>query len=139
MADRREQLLRQTRPPLAVGIAVATGGVAAATALVFGLREIAPVLSLGVVYLLVVLTVSAYWGLWLGLATAVASALAYNFFHIPPTGQFTIARSGNWVGLAAFFVIAAAVSAVSELARDRAAEAQQRREEADLAAVAARA
>jgi two-component system sensor histidine kinase KdpD len=64
MADRREPLLlRQDRPPLAVGVAVAVGGVAAATALIFALREVAPVLSLGVVYLLVVLAVSSWWGL----------------------------------------------------------------------------
>jgi two-component system sensor histidine kinase KdpD len=139
-ASRREPLLlRESRPPLAAGIAAAVLGVAGATALLFGLREIAPVLSLGVVYLLVVLVVSAYWGLWLGIVTSLLSALAYNFFHIPPTGRFTIATGENWVGLLAFLAVAAAASAVAELARERAVEATQRREEADLAAAAARA
>jgi two-component system sensor histidine kinase KdpD len=137
---RREPLLlRESRPPLAIGVAAAVLGVAGATALLFGLREIAPVLSLGVVYLLVVLVVSAYWGLWLGIATSLLSAVAYNFFHIPPTGRFTIATGENWVGLLAFLAVAAAASAVAELARERAVEATQRREEADLAAAAARA
>jgi two-component system sensor histidine kinase KdpD len=140
MPDRGEALLlRQTRPPMAAGVAAALAGVAVATGLIFALREVAPVLSLGVVYLLVVLVVSAYWGLWLGLATSVLSALAFNFFHIPPTGQLTVAEPENWVALAAFFVIAAASSAVAEFARGRAAEAHQRREEADLVADAARA
>jgi two-component system sensor histidine kinase KdpD len=140
MADRRDPfLLRQSRPPLAAGAAVAVLGIAAATGAIFGLRAVAPVLSLGVVYLLVVLVVSAYWGLWPGLATSLLSALAFNFFHIPPTGRFTIAQSGDWVGLAAFFIIATATSAMSEIARERATEARQRREEADLAAAAARA
>jgi two-component system sensor histidine kinase KdpD len=139
-APRREPLLlRESRPPLAAGIAAAVLGVIGATALLFGLREIAPVLSLGVVYLLVVLVVSAYWGLWLGIVTSLLSALAYNFFHIPPTGRFTIATGENWVGLLAFLAVAAAASAVAELARERAVEATQRREEADLAAAAARA
>jgi two-component system sensor histidine kinase KdpD len=124
---------------VAAGIAAAVLGVTVATGLIFGLREIAPVLSLGVVYVLVVLVVSTYWGLPLGIATAVLSALAFNFFHIPPTGRFTIARNENWVGLLAFLAVAAAASAVAELARDRAAEAQERRGEADLAAAAARA
>ena len=31
-------------------------------------------------------------GRWLGIATAVASALAFDFFHIQPTGRFTIGR-----------------------------------------------
>ena len=35
--------------------------------LIYGLREFAPVVSTGVVYLLAVLLVSTYWGLWLGL------------------------------------------------------------------------
>ena len=138
MADRREQLLSARRLPLATGLAVAVAGTAAATAAIFALREIAPVLSLGVVYLLVVLAVSAGWGVWLGLATSVACALVFNFFHIPPTGRFTIAKAENWVALGAFFVTAVAVSAISQVARERAVEAQQRREEADLAATAAR-
>jgi two-component system sensor histidine kinase KdpD len=139
MPDRGEALLlRQTRPPMAAGVVVALAGVALATGLIFVLREIAPVLSLGVVYLLVVLVVSAYWGLWLGLATSVLSALAFNFFHIPPTGQLTIADPENWVALAAFVVIAAAASAVADVARERAVEARQRRDEADLVADAAR-
>jgi two-component system sensor histidine kinase KdpD len=132
-------LLGASRPPLLAGVVVAVLGVAGATALLFGLREIAPVLSLGVVYLLVVLVVSAYWGVALGIVTSLLSALAYNFFHIPPTGRFTIATGENWVGLLAFLAVAAAASAVAELARERAVEATQRREEADLAAAAARA
>jgi two-component system sensor histidine kinase KdpD len=118
--------------------AAAVAGIALATAVVFGLRELAPVLSLGVVYLLVVLVVATVWGFWAGIGTAVVSALAYNFFHIPPTGRFTIASSRNLVGLLAFIGVAAAASAVAELARRRAIEATQRREEADLAAAAAR-
>lgn len=138
--NRRDSLLlRETRPPMLAGVAAAVGGVAAATAVVYALREVAPVLSLGVVYLLVVLVVSTYWGLWLGIATSLLGALAYNFFHIPPTGRFTIATSQNWVGLVAFLVVAAAASAVAEVARERAVEATQRREEADLSAAAARA
>jgi two-component system sensor histidine kinase KdpD len=131
-------LLTETRPLRTAGVAVAVAGVAAATGAIFGLREIAPVLSLGVVYLLVVLAVSVYWGLALGLATSLASAVAFNFFHIPPTGHLTIASSQHWVALIAFLVVAAAASGIAELARRRAAEAQQRRDEADLAAEAAR-
>ncbi|MGB0093752.1 MAG: DUF4118 domain-containing protein [Solirubrobacteraceae bacterium] len=78
--------------------------------------------------------ISAYWGLRLGLLTALASATAFNFFHIPPVGQFTIADSRNWVALAAFAMAAAVVSTVAEIARGRRFEAERRRGEADLAA-----
>jgi len=129
---------RPTTPGLGLGLVAAVCGVGAATAVVFGLREIAPVLSLGVVYLLVVLAVATWWGLWMGLATALVSALAYNFFHLPPTGEFEIRGTRNWVALGAFLVVGVAVSVVAELARSRAIEAHERREEADLAAAAAR-
>ena len=126
------------RPPLLLGFAAAVLGVAATTLLVAALKGIAPVLSLGIVYLLVVLAVATVWGVWLALATALASALAFNFFHIPPTGRFTIANGENWVALAVFFVAAAGASSLAQVARRRALEADQRRQEADLSAEMAR-
>jgi two-component system sensor histidine kinase KdpD len=130
--------LRGSRPPLTIGIAVLVGAVAIATAAIYPLRQIAPVVSLSVVYLPAVLLVSAYWGLWLGLATSLLSAAAFNFFHLPPTGQFTIADSRNWVALAAFVTVAVVAGTIAELARARALEAERRRGEADLAAALAR-
>jgi two-component system sensor histidine kinase KdpD len=112
--------------------------VAVATAAIYPLKTLAPAVSLSVVYLPAVVLVSVYWGLLLGLATSLASAAAFNFFHIPPVGRFTIADSRNWVALAAFFLVAAVVSAMAELARSRALEAERRRAEADLAAGLAR-
>jgi two-component system sensor histidine kinase KdpD len=85
-----------------------------------------------------VLLVSIYWGLGLGLATGLASALAFNFFHIPPTGRFTIGDEQNWVALAVYFVAAAVTSTLAGSARRRAEEAERRREEADLNAEMAR-
>ena len=128
----------QRRPPLVVGIATAAVGIALTTLLVYALKDVAPVLSLGVVYLLVVLVVATIWGAWLAIATAIASALAFNFFHIPPTGRFTIATGENWVALAVFFVAAVGASSLAELARKRALEADERRQEADLSAEMAR-
>jgi two-component system sensor histidine kinase KdpD len=134
----RPGTLRASRPDLGLGIAAAVGSVAAATAAIYPLKGLAPVVSLSVVYLPAVLLVSAYWGLWLGLATALMSAAAFNFFHLPPVGRFTISDSRNWVALAAFTLVAVAVSTVADLARSRAIEADRRRAEADLAAALAR-
>src|SRR3954463_8516885 len=102
----------QRRPPLLIGVVAAALGVALTTLLVYALKDVAPVLSLGVVYLLVVLVVATVWSAWLALATAVVSALAFNFFHIPPTGRFTIATGENWVGLIVFFLAAAGASSL---------------------------
>jgi len=115
-----------------LGVLVAVALVAICTGLVYPLKHLTAVTSLGVVYLLGVVIVSAFWGFWLGVATSFLSAAAFNFFHLPPVGRFTIADSRNWVALAAFFVAALATSTVSDRARVRAAEAERRRAEADL-------
>ncbi len=124
--------------PKAWGVVVAVLAVAATTLVIYPLREIAPEVSPGVVYLLAVLLVAVYRGLAFGLATSVASAAAFNFFHIPPTGRLVIADSAHWVALGVFLVAAVVASAVADLARTRAAEAERRRGEADLAADTAR-
>ena len=131
-------LLRRQRPSTITGVVVAAGAVLLATLAIYPLSRVAPVVSLAVVYLPAVAVVSTLWGLQLGLGTAVVSAAAFNFFHLPPTGQFTIADSRNWVALGAFVVVAVATGVVGELARARAEEADQRRREADLAAELAR-
>ncbi len=131
-------LLRGGRPGLTLGLVTAAGAVAAATGLLYGLKEIAPVVSLGVVYLLPVLAVSTYWGLGLGVLTAFLGAAAFNFFHLPPVGRFTVADERNWVALLAFLTVALVASSLAEAARARAREAEQRRREADLSAELAR-
>jgi len=131
-------LLRGRRPRLAVGVAAAIGGVGAVTALLYPLGQTAPVVSLGVVYLLPVLVISTYWGLALGVLTSLGSAAAFNFFHLPPVGRFTIADSSNWVALLAFLAVALVASSVAEAARSRAEEAIDRQREADLAAALTR-
>jgi two-component system, OmpR family, sensor histidine kinase KdpD len=119
-------------------VAVAVGMVAAATGAIYALKQVAPAVSLSVVYLPAILLVSAYWGLLFGLATSLLSAAAFNFFHISPVGRFTVADSRNWVALAAFIIVSAFVSMMAELVRSRAREADRRRSEADLAAALAR-
>lgn len=121
-----------------VGVVVAAASLGLTTLLLYPLSEIAPAVSLGVLYLLAVLLVSTGWGFWLGLGTSIAAALAFNFFHIPPTGRFTIADAENWVALVVFLVAAAVASRLSDLAASRAREAERRRREADLAAELAR-
>jgi two-component system sensor histidine kinase KdpD len=128
------QFLNAERPSQTRGLVVALASVAAATAVIYPLKHLAPVVSLGVVYLLGVLIVSTFWGLAFGLFTAVLSAAAFNFFHLAPVGRFVLSDSRNWVALCAFTVVAVATGLVSELARARAREADQRRREADLAA-----
>lgn len=124
--------------PYLVGLIVSVGAVTAITALIFALREVMPVSAAGSLYLLAVLLASIYWGLGFGIGTALLSALAFNFFHIPPTGRFTIGDEQNWVALLVFTVAAAVTSALAGAARARTEEADLRRREADLSAEMAR-
>ncbi|HEY1777382.1 MAG TPA: ATP-binding protein [Solirubrobacteraceae bacterium] len=130
--------LRSPRPSLALGAFVAVVAIVIETLAIYPLAHAAAVASLGVVYLIGVVVVSTYWGIWLGLLTAFISALAFNFFHLPPVGRLTIADQRNWVSLASFIVVAATTSVIADLARARAEEADRRRREADLATELAR-
>jgi two-component system sensor histidine kinase KdpD len=131
-------LLTPEPPSKRVGAAVTVALVALCTLVVYPLKQAAPVVSLGVVYMLAVVVTSVTWGVWLGVATSLLSALAFNYFHLPPTGQFTIRDADNWVALIAFVVAAVLASSVAEVTRARSREAAERRREADLAAEMAR-
>ncbi len=131
-------LLNRGRPPALLGVLTACAGVAAATGAIYPLSRVAPTVSLSVVYLPVVLLVSTVWGMSLGLLSSLLSAAAFNFFHLPPVGKFTVSDPRNWVALAAFTTVAIVASAMAELARARTLEAERGRGEADLAAALAR-
>lgn len=134
MRARASQLLLRDRPAsVPAGVLVAALSVAAITLAIYPLRSVAPVVSVGVLYLLAVLVVSTGWGLASGIGTGVAGALAFNFFHIEPTGRFTIADGENWVALVVFLAAALLVSTVADVAREQTAQARRGRREADLA------
>ena len=125
--------LSEKPPSLALGAVVALLAIAVATAIVYPLKQIAAPDSLGIVYIPGVLLISIVWGLRLGLATAVVSGLAYNFFHLPPLGRLDVRADHDLVGLFIFILVAIASGTLANLARARAAEAERRRQEADRA------
>ena len=79
--------------------------------------------------LLVVLAVSARWGLPEAIVASVAAALGFNYFFLEPVNTFTIEDPQNWMALFAFLVTAVTASQLAERARRRAAEAEERRQE----------
>jgi K+-sensing histidine kinase KdpD len=91
--------------------------VALVTAAVYALRPIAPVLSLGVLYLFAVLPVAAVWGLAYAIPVSVLSMLTFNFLFLPPTHTLRLADSENWVALAVYLVTALAVSELAAFRR----------------------
>jgi len=120
-------------PSFWLGIAATLAAVTVGTLLVYPLKQVAPVVSLGIVYLPGILLISIVWGWRLGLVASVLSAAAFNFFQIPPLHRFSIDEEEHWVALAAFAIAAVLSSTVAGLARARAVEAERRREEADRA------
>jgi PAS domain S-box-containing protein len=127
-------LLRPTPRPLGFGFAAALAFVVAETLVLYPLQQLAFETALVVVYLLGVVFVAIGWGFWLAAATSVASALAFDYFYIQPVFSFIPTRAEDAVALAVFLVVALSVSTLADVARLRAAEADQRRREADLAA-----
>ena len=113
--------------------------VAVVSVAVWALEPHAPVVSLGVLYLFAVLPVAALWGLPFAIPVSIVSMLAFNWLFLPPTHTFRLADSENWVALAVYLATAISVSALSDRARRRTEEAEERRRETERAMEEARA
>ena len=87
--------------------------------------------TVALMFLVMVLLTSAYWGLRYALLMAVIATAAFNFFFLPPVRTFTIADPQNWVALFAFLVTALVASNLAEQARREAEGAKQRRREVE--------
>jgi len=117
-----------------LGIAAGTFAVVAVTLAVAAFDSIAPVLSLGVLYVFAVLPIAIFWGPALAVPVAVASMLAFNFFFLEPLYTFTLADRQNWFVLVVYVVTAVVVGSLASRYRTQRAEAEQREREAALLA-----
>ena len=113
----------------AVRFTVVIAAVAAVTAAAARLHVNQTTVAL--MFLVMVLLTSAYWGLRYALLMALIATAAFNFFFLPPFGTFTIADPQNWVALLAFLVTALVASNLAERARREAEGAKQRRREVE--------
>ncbi len=75
-------------------------------------------------YLLPVMAAASRGGLWPGLLAGVLSALAFNFFFLPPIYTFTIANPQNAVTLLVLLAVAFATSQLAARVRAQADLAQ---------------
>jgi signal transduction histidine kinase len=123
-------VVRPTAPPLSVGILVAAALITAETLLVHQLREVASGNAFGALFLLGILAVSAGWGFRLAVATSLASALVYDYFHLETTGAFVPAHAQDAVAIIVFLPVALLANILAGHARLRAAESEQRGREA---------
>jgi two-component system sensor histidine kinase KdpD len=108
---------------------IAVAGIGAITFVDFKLKVNHTTVAL--MFLVMVLLTSAYWGLRYAVVMAIVATAAFNFFFLPPVGTFTIADPQNWVALFAFLVTALVASNLAERARREAEGAKQRRREVE--------
>ncbi|WP_432843393.1 GAF domain-containing sensor histidine kinase [Dactylosporangium sp. CA-092794] len=125
-------LVRPTPPPVALGIAVGALLVTAEMLVIHLLEQTASRHALVVVFFVGVLAISTIWGIRLALAMVVVSAAAYNIVWVPRVRNLDVSRPREWIELAAFLVAAVLASLMASLARVRAVESLERRQEAEL-------
>jgi two-component system sensor histidine kinase KdpD len=82
--------------------------------------------SIALVFLTAVLVSAIFHGLWPALLASVASALAYNFFFLPPLYTFTITAPENVVTLFFFTLTAVVTSNLTARVRAQALVARNR-------------
>ncbi len=82
--------------------------------------------NVDLVFLTAVVAVAARFGLLPSLFASVASAIAYNFFFLPPIYTLTIADPHNIAAFALFTIVAIVVSNVAARSRMQAVAAQAR-------------
>ena len=123
---------RRWPPPAVTGLTAGLAGVALVTWLIDVVGDDVNELSLTVCYPLLVLVVSGLSGVWPGLATAVASAMAVNWFFIAPVHTLTVNDGRDWVSLGVLAATAVITGHLAAGFRRQRAEADERRRDAEL-------
>jgi hypothetical protein len=123
---------------LLAGFALAVVGLAGLTGVLLTARDDVALASVVLLYLTIVVAVSALGGLWPALTAAIASDLLVNFFFVPPFHTFTVEDPGHVIVLVVYVAVAVTVSLAVELAaRQRATAARTGLEAALLARISA--
>jgi two-component system sensor histidine kinase KdpD len=106
-------------------LAASLGAVAGLTALYSGPLPANPT-TVALSYVVLVLLIATEWGLIPSTVAALAAALAFNVFFLPPFGTLVIADPRNWISFGALLATAIIVSQLSSRARERRLDALSR-------------
>src|SRR6266536_2420187 len=105
-----------------VGLGLGVVGLAGVTIGLTGTRPPAALTNAALLYLVPVVVVAVVGGVWLGLATAVASDALLNWYFVPPYHTLTVESRENVLALLVYVLVAGSVSVSVDLAaRQRAA------------------
>ncbi|MFB4273972.1 DUF4118 domain-containing protein [Nonomuraea sp. MTCD27] len=113
------------------GWAVATAGLPLLTAALLPFRDVISLPSEILLFLCLVVGVALIGGTWPAITAAVGGSLLLNWFFTPPLATWTIADPENFLALVVFVLVAAAVSAIVDLAARRTREAARARADAE--------
>jgi len=87
--------------------------------------------TVALLYVLGVLAIATNWGLANSVAASILAMLCFNYYFLPPIGQFTIADPQNWVALFVFLTTSLAASQLSNRAKKQTFEAKARQRETE--------
>ena len=119
------------RRRVTIGLALAIVGPPILTVLLDQIRGHLGLPSVLLLFLLLVVIVSAVGGLWPAVIAAISGFLLVNYYFTPPLYEFTISEGENVLALTVFVAVAITVSAFVALAARRAAEGARARSEAE--------
>jgi two-component system, OmpR family, sensor histidine kinase KdpD len=122
------------RRRLEVGLVLAGVGPPALAYVLSHLREQIGLPSVLLLFLLLVIAVSAVGGLVPALVAAISGFLLVNWYFTPPLHEFTISEGENILALVVFLATAAIVSVFVDLAARRAVVGNRARAEAEALA-----
>ncbi|SDK01319.1 two-component system, OmpR family, sensor histidine kinase KdpD, partial [Nonomuraea maritima] len=121
-----------TRKRRITGWVLAVAGMPLLTATLAPFREVLSLPSEILLFLCLTVGVALIGGTWPAITTAVGGSLMLNWFFTRPIGRFTINDPENLFALVVFVLVAAAVSAIVDLAARRTREAARASADAAL-------
>lgn len=108
---------------------LAIGGALVVTGLISLFHLYPQIPNISLVYLLLILLLASTLGRYAAVLASVTSFLAFDYFLVPPLYTFTIARWEEWIALFVFLVTALLTSQLTEVMRQRTAQAQRQERE----------
>ncbi|WP_345003529.1 sensor histidine kinase, partial [Streptosporangium album] len=121
-----------TRTRRLAGWAVAVAGVPILTAVLVPFRDALTLPSEILFFLLMVVGVALIGGMWPAVTAAVGGSFLLNYYFTPPLRTLTISNPENLFALVVFVLVAAAVSAIVDVAARRTREAARAGADAEV-------
>ncbi|WP_327102805.1 ATP-binding protein [Nonomuraea glycinis] len=121
-----------TRKRRLFGWAMAAAGLPLLTAALVPFRDVIALPSEILLFLSLVIAVALVGGTWPAIVTAVGGFLLLNWFFTPPLYTWTVHEPDSFFALVVFVLVAAAVSAIVDLAARRTREAARARADAQV-------